>query len=124
LVYKHRLVIFRSLDNILSPEDLLKISRWFGKIETESYGKHPQSPSKEIYRVSNDEEEGFTFIGQEGWHIDGEYYIKPHAVMCMHMVKASVGGGTHFTPISNMLGALDDPKYDDMWFCTGDEDDE
>ena len=122
MVHKHRLVVFRNPDKLISPEDLLKMSSWFGKIESESFFKHPQSPSDDIYRVSNDKDEGYTEVGIEGWHIDGEYYIRPHSVMCLHAVKASVGGSTHFTPMSNMIDALDDPKYEDMYFCTGDED--
>ena len=43
---------------VLTPERQLEIGRWFGKIESTFYN-HPKSPHRDIFRVSNDEAEGW-----------------------------------------------------------------
>ena len=36
----------------------VEISKWFGDIDNVTYFKHPASPSVDIFRVSNDPNEG------------------------------------------------------------------
>ena len=55
-VKKHRILVFKD-QGIVSPERHLEIGRWFGQIESTFYD-HPKSPLRDIFRVSNDEEEG------------------------------------------------------------------
>ena len=55
-VRKHRLLVFKN-QGVLSAEKHLEISRWFGKIES-TFFDHPKSPDRDIFRVSNDRNEG------------------------------------------------------------------
>ena len=55
-VLKHRLLIFKN-QGILEPSRHLEIGKWFGNIESTFYD-HPQSPHRDIFRVSNDPDHG------------------------------------------------------------------
>ena len=37
---------------------------------------HPKAPHPHVYRVSNDERQGYRNVGRLGWHIDGSYRPK------------------------------------------------
>jgi taurine dioxygenase len=55
-VRKHRLLIFKN-QGIIPPQRYLEIGSWFGEVLS-TFARHPKSPLLEIFRVSNDEEEG------------------------------------------------------------------
>jgi hypothetical protein len=44
---------------IISGQRHVEISRWFGEMESTFY-KHPKSPHPDVFRVSNDRNEGCT----------------------------------------------------------------
>lgn len=46
---------------VVSGERHVEISKWFGELESTFY-KHPKSPHPDVFRVSNDSEEGCTGI--------------------------------------------------------------
>ncbi len=46
---------------VLPPERHLEVSRWFGEIES-TFFDHPKSPHRDIFRVSNDRNEGYTIF--------------------------------------------------------------
>jgi len=57
-VTKHKILIFKD-QGIISGDRHVEISRWFGELESTFY-KHPKSPHPDVFRVSNDENEGCT----------------------------------------------------------------
>jgi hypothetical protein len=57
-VAAHRLLVFRD-QGIISGQRHVEISRWFGELESTFY-KHPKSPHPDVFRVSNDRNEGCT----------------------------------------------------------------
>ena len=59
-VTKHRLLVFKNQEH-LTPEQHLAVGRWFGEIESTFYN-HPKSPNRDIFRVSNDRNEGCTNV--------------------------------------------------------------
>ena len=57
---RHRLVIFRDQGEV-SGKQQVQISSWFGELESTFY-KHPKSPHPDIFRVSNDNDQGCTGV--------------------------------------------------------------
>jgi len=57
-VTEHRILIFKD-QGIISGDRHVEISRWFGELESTFY-KHPKSPHPDVFRVSNDKNEGCT----------------------------------------------------------------
>ena len=66
----------------------VQISQQLGEIESTFY-KHPRSPHPDIFRVSNDENEGCTQVGRTGWHIDGTFQQMPFKYQTMHFHSQS-----------------------------------
>merc|ERR1712061_974174 len=87
----------------------VEISNQLGEIESTFY-KHPRSPHPDIFRVSNDEQEGCTFVGRTGWHIDGTFLPMPFKYQTMHFHSVCEGGETWFVPLSDFYGLQDDAK--------------
>jgi hypothetical protein len=56
----HRLLVFKD-QGIISGQRHVEISSWFGELESTFY-KHPKSPHPDVFRVSNDPNEGCTGI--------------------------------------------------------------
>lgn len=54
----HRLLVFKD-QGIISGQRHVDISTWFGELESTFY-KHPKSPHSDVFRVSNDRNEGCT----------------------------------------------------------------
>lgn len=52
------MLIFKD-QGIISGDRHVEISRWFGELESTFY-KHPKSPHPDVFRVSNDRNEGCT----------------------------------------------------------------
>ncbi|XP_069128264.1 uncharacterized protein [Argopecten irradians] len=63
-VHKHKLLIFKN-QGVISGDKHVEISKWFGDMESTFY-KHPKSPHPDVFRVSNDESEGCTRVGNTG----------------------------------------------------------
>ncbi len=59
-VTEHRLLVFKD-QGVLPPERHLEVSRWFGELES-TFFDHPKSPHRDIFRVSNDRNEGYTIF--------------------------------------------------------------
>lgn len=91
-VHEHVLLIFKN-QGIVSGERHVEISKWFGDLESTFY-KHPRSPHPDVFRVSNNEEEGCTNVGRTGWHIDGSFMTEPFRFSLYHMVAVPKSGDT------------------------------
>lgn len=102
-VHKHRLLIFKN-QGVVSGDRHVEISQWFGDLESTFY-KHPRSPHPDVFRVSNNGEEGCTNVGRTGWHIDGSFMEKPFSFALYHMVAVPQIGntGTHLSFLSVVI---------------------
>eukprot|EP00656_Telonema_subtile_P052958 TRINITY_DN7522_c0_g1_i2.p1 TRINITY_DN7522_c0_g1~~TRINITY_DN7522_c0_g1_i2.p1 ORF type:complete len:259 (+),score=58.68 TRINITY_DN7522_c0_g1_i2:72-848(+) len=118
-LHRHRVLIFRDQGQV-EPETQLEVSRWFGEVESTFY-KHPQSPHPDIFRVSNDEDQGCRNVGRSGWHIDGSFMQRPFKVQTMHFWAVNNGGSTLFAPLNETIGSLDPERqqlWNKLWFVT------
>ncbi len=91
-VTKHRILIFRDQGDI-SGKRHVEISRWFGELDSTFY-RHPRSPDLDVFRVSNDRNEGCTGVGRTGWHIDGSFQTAPFSYSLYHIVSVPEKGDT------------------------------
>ena len=106
LLREHRLLLFRQgADRLVSGERHVEISQWFGPLES-TFHRHPRSPHVDVFRVSNDPEEGCTQVGRSGWHIDGSFQERPFKVQLMHFPSVIEGGDTLFAPLTEVIEAL------------------
>lgn len=103
-VHEHVLLIFKN-QGIVSGERHVEISKWFGDLESTFY-KHPRSPHPDVFRVSNNEEEGCTNVGRTGWHIDGSFMTEPFRFSLYHMVAVPKSGDTAFVPLTKLIESL------------------
>ncbi|VVC41405.1 Hypothetical protein CINCED_3A020741 [Cinara cedri] len=111
-VTEHRILIFKD-QGVISGERHVEISRWFGDLESTFY-KHSRSPHPDVFRVSNDENEGCTGVGRSGWHIDGTFQPAPFSYSLYHMVSVPKEGHTLFIPLTELIQSLDKDTYD-IW---------
>lgn len=77
-VTQHRILIFKNQGTI-SGERHVEISRWFGELESTFY-KHPKSPHPDVFRVSNDKNEGCT--GRDFVYL--QLSLMKNRVMCIY----------------------------------------
>jgi len=91
-VHKNYILVFRD-QGILSGKRQVEISRWFGELDSTFY-RHPRSPDPDVFRVSNDNNEGCTQVGRTGWHIDGSFQPAPFAYSIYHIVNVPEKGDT------------------------------
>ena len=77
----------------MSGDRHVEISRWFGELESTFY-KHHKSPHPDVFRVSNDEEEGCTGVGRTGWHVDGSFQPAPFSYALYHIWSVPTQGDT------------------------------
>ncbi|KAL5017587.1 hypothetical protein ScPMuIL_007176 [Solemya velum] len=103
-VHKHRILVFKN-QGVISGDRHVEISRWFGEPESTFY-KHPKSPHPDVFRVSNDEDEGCRGVGRTGWHIDGSFMEKPFSYALYHMVAVPKKGDTVFVPLNEVICSL------------------
>ena len=82
---------------VISGSTQVEISKWFGELESTFY-KHPRSPHPDVFRVSNDENEGCTGVGRTGWHIDGSFQPAPFSYSLYHIVHTPKKGDTGELP--------------------------
>lgn len=118
-VTEHRLLIFKD-QGVISGERHVEISRWFGELESTFY-KHPKSPHPDVFRVSNDRNEGCTGVGRTGWHIDGSFQPAPFAYSLYHMVSVPKEGATSFAPLTELIQGLPPEKkseWDRIWMLS------
>jgi alpha-ketoglutarate-dependent taurine dioxygenase len=106
-LHEHKLLVFRGQGNV-SAETQLAVSRWFGSVES-TFFKHKRSPHPDIFRVSNDEQEGCTQVGRSGWHIDGSFLSTPFKVQTMTFWAVSKSGSTLFSPLGPAIDRLSPP---------------
>jgi len=98
-----------------------QISKQFGTIESTFY-KHPKSPHPDIFRVSNDENEGCTNVGRTGWHVDGTFQERPFKYQTMHFHSVCDGGQTWFVPMNEFYEMQNEEtkaRWDRYWMVTG-----
>ncbi|XP_063442120.1 alpha-ketoglutarate-dependent taurine dioxygenase-like [Mytilus trossulus] len=111
-VHKHKLVIFKK-QSVISGDRQVEISKWFGNLESTFY-KHPRSPHPDVFRVSNDEDEGCTHVGRTGWHIDGSFMRKPFGYSLYYMFSVPLKGDTAFIPLNDLFNSLS-PEVAARW---------
>jgi len=117
---RYRVLVFKGQGQI-SGERQVQISRQLGEVESTFY-KHPMSPHPDIFRVSNDGEEGCTNVGRTGWHIDGTFQPKPFKYQTMHFHSVCEGGETWFIPLKEFYEMQDEQtraRWDSYWMITG-----
>jgi len=115
---QHRVVLFRKQN--LSGQRQVDISNALGTVESTFY-KHPKSPHPDIFRVSNDEDEGCRNVGRSGWHIDGTFQMRPFQYQTMFFPSVVEGGDTHFMPLHELYESLPketQQRYDRLWMAT------
>lgn len=81
-----RILVFKDQGKITGQRHV-EISEWFGELESTFY-KHPKSPHPDVFRVSNDPDEGCMGVGRTGWHVDGSFQESPfsHSLYYMECV--------------------------------------
>ena len=117
---KHRCVLFRNQSN-LSGQRQVDISNALGTVESTFY-KHPKSPHPDVFRVSNDEDEGCTQVGRSGWHVDGTFQMRPFMYQTMYFPSVNDGGDTLFIPLKELYDSFsleEKEYYNKLWMVTG-----
>jgi taurine dioxygenase len=116
---QHRVLLFRKQQ--LSGQRQVDISSCFGTLQS-TFFKHPRSPHPDIFRVSNNEEEGCTNVGRSGWHCDGTFQLKPFTYQTMYFESVAQGGDTLFIPLKELYEsapAARKEKWNKTWMVTG-----
>ncbi|XP_002736249.1 alpha-ketoglutarate-dependent taurine dioxygenase-like [Saccoglossus kowalevskii] len=104
-VTEHRILIFKDQHEI-SPKRHVRISRWFGDLESSFFTQHPKSPLRDIYRASNDKSEGIRPVGNEEFHTDCLYLPKVCSHGIYQMVNGSKEAESAFVPLSEIVEGL------------------
>ena len=91
----------------LSGEEQCALSECFGRGELHStHGVHPKAPCRDVFRLSNDPDQGFNSVGPE-WHCDGAFCRDVFSHVVYHIVKAPEGpGDTRFAHLGQAHDAL------------------
>lgn len=77
----------------LTGEQQCKLSECFGAGALHStHGVHPESPCRDVFRLSNDPDHGFNSVGPE-WHNDGSFCREVFGHVIYHIIKAPQGAG-------------------------------
>ena len=71
----------------------VELSEWFGPCESTFY-KHSKSPHPDVFRVSNDDDEGCRGVGRTGWHVDGSFQPAPFSYALYHIWSVPKDGDT------------------------------
>jgi len=96
---RHGLLLFRHQES-LQPTDHLLLAECLGAVfPLPRRYQHVKAPHRDVLRMSNREEEGFTGVGTSGWHLDGISYDTPFGYSLLHICSASRDGPTHFLPL-------------------------
>lgn len=115
LMALHGLVLFRKQGRpveesgirgtYLTAEQQCKLSECFGAGELHStHGVHPESPCRDVFRLSNDPDHGFNSVGPE-WHNDGSFCREVFGHVIYHIIKAPEGAGD--TQFAHLGAAFD-----------------
>jgi len=118
-VREHRVLVFRNQSG-LSPGRHVEIGKWFGEIESTFY-KHPKSPHSDIFRVSNDCNEGCTNVGRTGWHIDGSFQDAPFSHSLYHIIAVPRQSNTSFLPLTELINSLPEERrqlWERLWMVS------
>ncbi|KAF6199203.1 hypothetical protein GE061_007228 [Apolygus lucorum] len=118
-VAKYRLLIFKD-QGVVSGERQVEITKWFGEVHS-THEQHPKSPHPDVFRVSNDPEEGHYGIGRRGWHIGGGFLPIPFYYVLYHMPSVPKKGATCFAPLSDIIQRLPAAKrsdWDRLWMVS------
>lgn len=110
-VAEHRLLIFREQKTPISGQLQVDFSDLLGKVVSTFY-EHPKSPHPDVFRVSNDENEGCTNVGRSGWHIDGTFMMTPFKYQTMYFPSVCESGSTEFVGLRELYGSVSKEKQD------------
>lgn len=102
----------------LSAEQQCRLSECFGAGALHStHGVHPEAPSRDIFRLSNDPNHGFNSVGPE-WHNDGSFCREVFGHVVYHIVKAPDGAGdTAFAHLGVAYSMLPPPLQARLCRC-------
>ncbi|XP_060604911.1 alpha-ketoglutarate-dependent taurine dioxygenase-like [Ruditapes philippinarum] len=122
LVTKHRILIFRDQGEV-SGDKHAEISRWFGTIggtlsKDDPLYSHPKCPHPDVYRISNDPEEGCINVGRSGWHIDGSYLHEPFGYALYHIIAVPKTGPTEFIGFKELINSISEEtraRWERLW---------
>ena len=82
-----------------------------------AHGVHPESPCRDVFRLSNDPDHGFNSVGPE-WHNDGSFCRDVFGHVVYHIVKAPDGAGdTQFAHLGNAFDQLSGAVQDRLKRC-------
>jgi len=114
------MLVFRD-QGVVDGERHVEISKWFGPLESTFY-KHPASPHPDVFRVSNDPNEGCLGVGRTGWHVDGSFQSAPFAYSIYHMVNVPEEGDTVFAPLNEIINSVlsteQRGRWERLWMCS------
>ncbi len=124
---QHLLLIFP--DQNISDEAHIAFGRRFGELEVHPSLAHRSSSNKEIYRVSNVDEEGriippketsWQYLSQSWrWHTDSSFREVPSKGSILHGIEiTNEGGNTLFANMYAVYEALDErtkEQIEDLW---------
>lgn len=79
-------------DKTLTPEQQIRFTKVFGKLETFPYRPTQIPGYPEIFRLSTDIQQGYKNVGFY-WHQDGSFREKPTAISAFHLVEIPKSGG-------------------------------
>ena len=99
-VKKNRILIFRSQKKVISGQYQVDFSNQLGKVIS-NFCKHPKQPHSEVFRLSNDHNEGCTNVGRSGWHIDGTFQY-----LTMYFPSVNKTGKTEFVGLKELYEGL------------------
>lgn len=99
----------------LTGEQQVALTEAFGPGALHStHGVHPESPNRDVFRLSNDQNHGFNQVGPE-WHNDGSFCREVFGHVVYHIIKAPAGpGDTRFAHLGvayDLLPPADQARY-------------
>lgn len=89
------LLVFAGQGVMTASEQIRASELWGGREMHSTHGEHPTSPSRHIFRVSNDPEVGIVGVGP-GWHNDGSFELDVFSHVGYHIIRLPEKGGNTF----------------------------
>eukprot|EP00811_Abedinium_folium_P036446 NODE_9153_length_1443_cov_8.945289.p1 GENE.NODE_9153_length_1443_cov_8.945289~~NODE_9153_length_1443_cov_8.945289.p1 ORF type:complete len:370 (-),score=97.75 NODE_9153_length_1443_cov_8.945289:255-1364(-) len=99
----------------LCAQEQCALSTCFGTGRLHStHGVHPEAPCRDVFRLSNDPQHGFSGVGPE-WHNDGSFCRSTFGHVVYHIIAAPDGeGNTCFAHLGQAYDALP-PEVQRRW---------
>ena len=106
-------IVFADQGVMTGDEQVAASKLWGAKQMHSTHGVHPKSPSKHIFRLSNDPTHGGTGVGPQ-WHNDGSFCVDVFSHVGYHIIRVPEnGGGTYFSHQGAAYDALPKEKQEE-----------